>query len=318
MKKFVYFTNIFPHYRKNIWSKLLEQNDFDLDIYYDPTDLNGIQSTPKSNIDTRRDQLHYLKNIVINGVVIWQTKVIYQCLFATYDKVIFLGEMNIISTWIAAVISKLRQKEVIFWSHGLYGKEKAFKAFFRRLFYSLADQHLAYENKGKNRMVEKGFDPQKIHVVYNSLDYEHQLRLFKKLETQVKQKKNELPTLFFIGRLTRQKKIDLLIQAAIALNKKSPKYQLLIVGDGPERPGLEDLAKPLMDKGLIRFEGAVYDEACIASLIYNADLCISPGNIGLTAIHALSYGTPVATHDNFQNQMPEAGAVRDFENGFFF
>ena len=45
---------------------------------------------------------------------------------------------------------------------------------------------------------------------------------------------------------------------------------------------------------------------------------MSIGNIGLTAIHSLSFGTPVASHDNFENQMPEVEAIIDGENGFLF
>lgn len=46
-------------------------------------------------------------------------------------------------------------------------------------------------------------------------------------------------------------------------------------------------------------------------------MCVSPGNVGLTAIHSLTYGTPVCTHDDMANQMPEAGAIEDGYNGFF-
>lgn len=45
---------------------------------------------------------------------------------------------------------------------------------------------------------------------------------------------------------------------------------------------------------------------------------VSPGNTGLNSIHALSYGTPVGTHDNFNNQMPEAAIIEDERTGFFF
>ena len=40
-------------------------------------------------------------------------------------------------------------------------------------------------------------------------------------------------------------------------------------------------------------------------------MCVSPGNVGLTAIHSLTYGTPVLTHDNFNFQMPEAEAIEE-------
>jgi glycosyltransferase involved in cell wall biosynthesis len=45
---------------------------------------------------------------------------------------------------------------------------------------------------------------------------------------------------------------------------------------------------------------------------------VSPGNVGLTAIQSLAYGTPVCTHNNFNNQMPEANSIKEGYNGTFF
>ena len=45
---------------------------------------------------------------------------------------------------------------------------------------------------------------------------------------------------------------------------------------------------------------------------------VSPGNTGLNAVHALSYGTPVGTHNYFNKQMPEAAIIEDQQTGFFF
>ena len=53
-------------------------------------------------------------------------------------------------------------------------------------------------------------------------------------------------------------------------------------------------------------------------MINNHLLCVSPGNIGLTAIHSLTYGTPAITHNNFSNQMPEFEAIQDGFTGSFF
>ena len=53
-------------------------------------------------------------------------------------------------------------------------------------------------------------------------------------------------------------------------------------------------------------------------MISKSDLCISPGNVGLTAIQSLGYGTPVCTHNNFKNQMPEAESIIEGYNGTFF
>ncbi len=66
------------------------------------------------------------------------------------------------------------------------------------------------------------------------------------------------------------------------------------------------------------FYGACYDEKQIAEFLYNADLCVSPGNVGLTAMHAMMFGCPVISHDNFPMQMPEFEAIEVGNTGAFF
>ena len=51
---------------------------------------------------------------------------------------------------------------------------------------------------------------------------------------------------------------------------------------------------------------------------YNSAVCVSPGNVGLTAIHSLTFGCPVITHDNFTMQMPEFEAIKEGVTGSFF
>jgi glycosyltransferase involved in cell wall biosynthesis len=121
----------------------------------------------------------------------------------------------------------------------------------------------------------------------------------------------------FIGRLTKVKKIDQLIRAAIILNKRS-KYNLLIIGDGEMRDELKTQAKELIVSENCIFYGECYDEKELSKLIYNADLTVSPGNVGLTAIHSLSFGTPVCSHSNYDNQMPEVESIINGINGFLF
>jgi glycosyltransferase involved in cell wall biosynthesis len=49
-----------------------------------------------------------------------------------------------------------------------------------------------------------------------------------------------------------------------------------------------------------------------------ADLTVSPGNVGLTAVHSLSYGTPVITHNDVSNQGPEYEIIENGITGMFF
>ena len=321
MKIVKLFSNIFPLYRKSIWDELLQSEDIDIEFYFSFETFNNIENVnlEKSYSKEVIKKFNHVKNIFFLGNLIWQSNIISN-LFKKVDVVIFLGEMTIISTWLAAILFKLKGVKVIFWGHGSYGNEKYLKKYIRLNFLRLANLNLVYGKRAKNNLLKQGFKKNKISVVFNSINYFQQLNFFKKYQINPPKKifKKNLPILLFIGRLVSKKKIDLLIETVLILNKEDAKFNLLIIGDGPQRKFLEELANPIIMEGNCIFYGATYDEKELSKLIYMSDLTVSPGNIGLTAIHSLSYGTPVCSHSNFNNQMPESEAIINFENGFFF
>lgn len=319
MKNVYLFSNIFPLYRKSIWEKLLLSDDFYFKFFYSKKYM-GIEPV---ELDSNFNKIQIprfilVKNIFIKKKLIWQTGVIKRS-FDKVDSVVFLGESTNLSTWIASLIFKIRGVNVIFWGHGLYGNEGILKKIFRLIFYLLPHVNLVYEKRAKSLLIKNGFDQNKIHVIYNSINYDEQKKYFERYIKKSPESlfKNNSPTLLFIGRLTFNKKVELLIDAIIKLNK-SKDFNLLIIGDGESRRNLEKKAKNLIQNGNCIFYGEAYDEHEISSLIFNSALTVSPGNIGLTAIHSLSYGTPVCSHSNFKNQMPEVEAIIEGENGFLF
>jgi glycosyltransferase involved in cell wall biosynthesis len=56
----------------------------------------------------------------------------------------------------------------------------------------------------------------------------------------------------------------------------------------------------------------------LAPLISLADICVAPGEVGLTAMHSLVYGTPVITHNNYLFQMPEYEAIIEGKTGSLY
>jgi len=326
LNKVYYFTNIFPHYRKPIWKAMLESKDFNLTIFYSKNNPLGIKELKDTETEHWIKKNRIIKNKgfwLFNKILFWQTSILSRCTFDSYNSIILLGEMNIISNWIAAIIAKIRSKKVIFWSHGLYGNEGFIKILFRITFYKLADYHLTYEKRGRELLIEKGFNAEKIKIIYNSLDFNGQTEIYNRLN-KVRSNPfnffvdNNLPVLIFSGRLTKLKKIDLLIDAFLKLNLKESICNLLIIGDGSEKNNLIKIAELGIKNGSIFFYGSCYDENKLGSFFYNSICTISPGNIGLTGIHSFSYGTPVITHDNYKNQMPEVESIVEGVNGFFF
>jgi 1,2-diacylglycerol 3-alpha-glucosyltransferase len=323
-EKIMFVTNYFPSYRKSIWKKLLNYKS-DVIFYFDPIQNQGIQVEKEFFLESNKlDSFKEVKNFYFFGRVVWQSRIVRECLFGSFNQAIFLGDMNILSTWIGLLICRLRRKTTILWTHGFYGNENYIKRQLRILFYSMGNKYLLYEKRGKKLMTRAGFDANKIFVIYNSLDYEVQKEYFENYQKNNTKKEftffknSKLKTVLFLGRLTSVKKIDQLIKSLYKLNSERINFNLLIIGEGSQKSLLKKISKEGLEKGWIYFYGKTYKESELSKLIYSSDLMVSPGNTGLNAVHALSYGTPVGTHNYFYKQMPESAIIRDQQTGFFF
>ena len=116
-------------------------------------------------------------------------------------------------------------------------------------------------------------------------------------------------TVVFVGRLTRQKALEVALRAVAAV----PAARLLLVGDGPEREALERLAAELDLDGRVSFLGRrPRDEAL--RLVAGAEAVLLSSdweNLPHAAVEALSVGTPVVA--TAVGGVPEV--VRDGVNG---
>jgi glycosyltransferase involved in cell wall biosynthesis len=95
----------------------------------------------------------------------------------------------------------------------------------------------------------------------------------------------------FVGRLSDEKGVDVLISAWNAIEDTSG-YQLLIVGDGPERQHLESLNK----KSSAVFMG-IKTRGDVDQLLKHAEFMVCPSiwyeGLPMTILEAFSHGTPV-------------------------
>ena len=324
MKSVDFITNIAPHYRCSLWLELLRIQCYSIKFFFGVEPKSSIRQIDFSKSPWRRhtDRLVRLSNVRFRHALVWQRGVLRNAATSKSEVSVFLGDMYVLSTWIAVLVLRLRGRKVVFWGHGLYGSEGAVKKYIRTLFLRRADMNLVYGERSRKLLVESKFAPEKVRVIFNSLDYEAQKSLRKWAvnenffcETRWF-RECELPTLVYIGRLTRGKRLDKLISAVNELNASESRFNLLLIGDGPERRNLETLVSN--DVRTVYFYGPCYEEERLARLIANAELCISPGEIGLPAIHAMSYGTPACSHSDFSRQGPEVEAIVEGVTGTFF
>lgn len=254
----------------------------------------------------------------------WQPAVLKRLLKKDYDAVIMLGSIYYLAYILALPILKIYKIPIIFWTHGFLGKDNKIIKFLRHALYKQGDGFLLYGDRAKKIMQESGYYRNKqLHVIYNSLDYEP-LKSINVCEEEISNIKNELfkypdkPLVIATGRVTKEKSFDYLIKALdISINKHKKFFNLLIVGDGPELRYVQTLASERGLNDYINFPGAIYGKD-IYKFLMASDICVIPGNVGLSAMHALSVGLPVISHNNFDIQMPEFEAIIDTKTGSFY
>lgn len=308
--------NYAQHYRTNIFT--LIDKEFECDFVFGDS-MSDVKKMDYSFLKGKVTENHTRR---FNGFT-YQTGMLRQ-LRGNYTHFIILGDTRSLSTWLFCILARIfyPKKKVAFWTHGWYGKESKIERVIKKLFFSLPNGSIfTYGDYARGLMVKEGFAPEKLFVIHNSLAYDTQIKIRSELhpsDIYTRHFGNNNPNLFFVGRLTPVKKLDHILYAMLESKKKGVLYNLTFIGGGEKMTELRDLVDALGLIDNVWFYGPCYDEFKLSELIYNADLCVAPGNIGLTAIHSLVFGTPAITHNDFKWQMPEFEAIKEGLTGTFF
>ena len=99
-----------------------------------------------------------------------------------------------------------------------------------------------------------------------------------------------------LGSLTQSKGFDLLIEAHAHTRERSP-HELVIMGEGPERQALEDLARQLRVAGTVRLPGFAQNPFPVLAGAVGFCMPSRFEGMPLALIEALSLGTPTIACD---------------------
>jgi glycosyltransferase involved in cell wall biosynthesis len=126
------------------------------------------------------------------------------------------------------------------------------------------------------------------------------------------------PVLIFVGRLVTTKGARLLLDAAHLLKNQHRLFQLIIIGDGPERRVLENHARELALLGEVQFQGRL-PQSRINALLQRADVVVVPslgGEVfGLVVAENMLRGLPVVVSDLGAFVEVLGGRGKVFRNG---
>lgn len=315
MSNICFILNYAPHYRFNLFKKIDEE--LKADFYFGRIknlNIKKIDFTEISNFKAELRVVNIFKRFKwIQGSV--------KLLFKPYAHYVLSGDPHLLSNWLILLLASILKKKIYLWTHGWYGNETWLKKQMKILYYKRAAKLLVYGKYAKELMIQEGFDESKIIVVYNSIDDEFLFDLRSKMKKNGIYKKkfnNEASVLLYIGRIQKLKRLDLILKGIVILNRRLQKVNLIVIGEECLDYDIQSEIIDLNLQGQVWLYGPCYNEEEISNLIFNADICVSPGNIGLTAIHSLAFGTPIITHNNFKHQMPEFEAIHEHKTGLFF
>lgn len=312
--KLCVITNIGSHYRYPVFSAMYRT--FVCHFY-----LGNRVGTPIKTFDYRTlgGYRGTLTNIYF-GPFYWQRGSV-GLVFKPYRYYILDGEPFCLSSWMILLLAKLAGKQTIAWTHGWYGRETPIKRVVKKLFYGLHSRLMVYSEYAIGLMEREGLPRRKMYCIANSMDSDSERAIRHRLvptDIYCRHFGNDHPTIIYCGRIQRAKRLEMLVDCAAMLKTEGRPVNIVFVGKDVEGVGIEAYAARRHMQNHVWMYGPCYDDRTLGELFYNACACVSPGNVGLTAIHALSFGCPVVTHGNFPYQGPEFEAIRPGITGSFF
>lgn len=149
---------------------------------------------------------------------------------------------------------------------------------------------IAISKSTKEELVKLGFQKSKISIVTPGLNYGP----FDKSKTKYKR-----PTILYLGRIKKYKRLDLLIDAFLEILKKIPNAKLVVAGWGTEAPQISDIIMKNGFRRNVELLGPV-SESEKKTLLQKSWAMVNPSlheGWGITVIEANYYWTPaVAFH----------------------
>lgn len=240
------------------------------------------------------------------------------------EIVISEGSPSYLTLWLILFARRIFRYKLVIWSHGiryneLYNPFNTFRSKIQLWLFNKADAVLTYSDKRAEILKKYVNYPEKIFVARNTLDTEINKNILNGLlvkdKCNIKKELNFMHkfNLIYSGRLVLAKKLNELLEAFFILEKDFD-IALHIVGDGPEKEKF--MGKSLPNTNIIYY-GSIFDPEVIGKMIYVSDLMVNPGYVGLSVVHAFSFGCPIITYKDGPVHSPEVEYIKHLQNGVF-
>lgn len=252
----------------------------------------------------------------IKEALVFSLKVLPPLLKADYD-VIDCNQFPYLPCFSGKIASIIKRKPLVitwlevwdaYWVSYLGTISGSVGRMIERLTMRLPDGIVAISQKTRIDLIKRGkVRPERIDVIPVGIDLERIIKIAPAREST---------DVLFAGRLIHEKRVDLLLNAIAVAKKEIPTITCAIIGDGPERGLLEDLAVKLGVEENVIFTGFV-DQDGLTAYMKASKVFVLPSireGFGLVIVEANACGLPVISIRHDMSAVREL--VKDGVNGF--
>ena len=212
--------------------------------------------------------------------------IVRELLRGRYDALLCGGWISP-TTWLALPAARRAGTRFVLWSGTAWppqGARGRLAAPLKRAVVRGADGYVAYGSDARDRLVELGAPSERVTIALNTTDV---------APFAAAERVPGPPTAIWVGRFVPRKRADRAVELLARVRREVPELRALFVGDGPERPRVEALARAA---GLdAEFTGDVPYER-LPELYARASLLVTLAERepwGLVVNEALAAGVPV-------------------------
>jgi glycosyltransferase involved in cell wall biosynthesis len=309
------------HYRVPVFRELARRPEIELHVNYGvcPNLPNCEPAGFSASLVRSRQGLVFGREVVWNPSP-WRSAA------SARDVLLMTWNLNHVNLVPALLRARAAGMATILWGHGYSKSETWLRKWIRERAAHLPDVLLFYSAEIRDRFLELGFPPERLHVAPNALDQAPIARAkaawlcsAERLDFFRQVQDIRGPLLLFVSRLKPENRLDLLIVATAILRSTHPEVTTAIIGGGDaETIRLKALARELGVQDAVRFVGPLYSEDLLAPWFLSASAFCFPVNAGLSILHAFGFGVPVVTSDRHSAQNPEIEALAPGLNGLLY